>query len=403
MVSLSSSLTAILGGALVCATSLLGGGNPAMSVANSSAAVAAAPTSLLVYVGTYTQKGNSKGIYIYKMDMETGNLTEAGVGPMVASPSFLAIHPNHRFLYAVNELESYQGAKSGSVSSFAIDPKTGGLTLLNQQPSGGGAPCHIVVDKGGKNVLIANYTGGSVAVLPIMLDGSLAKTTSFIQHTGSSVDPARQEGPHAHSINLNASNQLAFVPDLGTDKVVIYKYDSIKGALTPNDPPAGIVAPGSGPRHFEIHRNGRFAYVINEMKSTVTAFNYDAKTGALTEIQNISTLPADFHGNSSTAEVQISPSGKFLYGSNRGHDSIAIFSIDQKTGKLTLIGHQSTLGKTPRNFYIEPSGTYMLAANQDSDNIFVFKVDQQTGKLTPTGQEVSVPMPVAITTMPFGK
>lgn len=379
-----------------------------MPVANSSAAktsVAAPdkPESLLVYVGTYTQKGNSKGIYIYKLDMATGALTEAGVGPMVASPSFVAIHPNHRFLYAVNELEEYGGAKSGSVSSFSIDPKTGGLTLLNQQPSGGGAPCHIIVDKGGKNVLIANYTGGSVAVLPVMLDGSLAKATSFIQHTGTSVDPARQEGPHAHSINLNASNQLAFVPDLGLDKVLIYRYNPVKGTLTRNDPAAGTVAPGSGPRHFAIHHNGRFAYVINEMKSTVTAFNYDAKTGALNEIQNISTLPADFHGNSSTAEVQISPSGKFLYGSNRGHDSIAIFSIDQKTGKLTLVGHQSTLGKTPRNFTIEPSGTYLMAANQDSDNIFVFKVDQQTGKLTPTGQEVNVPMPVCITTMPFGK
>jgi len=228
----------------------------------------------------------------------------------------------------------------------------------------------------------------------------VGKHTAFEQHQGSSANPQRQEGPHAHEFVLDADNHFAFSPDLGLDKILIYKYDAAKGTITANDPPYATVAPGSGPRHLSFHPNGRWAYVINEILSTVTAFHYDSKKGALTEFQTVSTLPADFTGESSTAEIEVSPNGKFLYGSNRGHNSIAIFSIDPASGKLTLIGHQSTQGKTPRNFAIDPTGTYLLAANQDSDNVVVFRMDSETGKLTPTGNEIQVSMPVCIAMMP---
>jgi 6-phosphogluconolactonase len=296
----------------------------------------------------------------------------------------------------VGEVSDFAGKKSGGVSAFAIDASTGNLTLLNQQSSGGTGPCHLVVDKAGKNVLVANYGGGSVAVLPIQADGRLSEATCFIQHTGKSVNPRRQEAPHAHSINLDAANNFAFVADLGLDKVLVYRFDAAKGTLTPNDPPAASVAPGAGPRHFAFHPGGRYAYVINEMGNTVTAFNYDAQKGVLTEIQTLSTLPQGYTEVSHTAEVQVHPSGKFLYGSNRGHDSIAVYSIDQNTGRLTLVGISSTQGKTPRNFGIDPTGTFLLAANQDSDNIVVFRIDPQTGELKPTGQVVEVPRPVCV-------
>jgi 6-phosphogluconolactonase len=252
-----------------------------------------------------------------------------------------------------------------------------------------------VVDHQGKNVLVANYGGGSVAVLPVQEDGRLRPASSFIQHKGSSVDKGRQEGPHAHSINVDAGNRFAVAADLGLDKLLIYKFDADKGTLTANDPPFASVAPGSGPRHFAFHPLAPYAYVINEMKSTVTAFNYDRNRGELKEIQTLSTLPEEVKGDS-TAEVQVHPSGKFVYGSNRGHNSIAIFQVDDKTGRLTAAGHQPTGGKTPRNFGIDPTGRYLLAANQDSDTITVFRIDPKSGKLTPTGQKVDVPRPVCV-------
>jgi 6-phosphogluconolactonase len=354
---------------------------------------------LLIYVGTYTDT-TSKGIYILNMDKSTGELTLVGSMSGSPHPTFLALHPNHKFLYAVNEIGNYQGKKAGAVSAFAIAPGTGLLTALNQQSSGGDGPCHITVDSQGKNVLVANYGGGSVACLPIHADGTLGEATTFIQDEGSSANPNRQEGPHAHSMTLDAANRFAIAADLGIDKVLIYRFDASKGTLTPNDPAFASTAPGAGPRHFAFHPNGRYAYVINELNSTVTAFRYDSGKGSLSEIETLSTLPADFPGaNNTTAEVLIHPSGKFLYGSNRGHNSIVIYRIDPATGKLTLIGHESTQGKTPRNFSLDPSGTFLLAANQDTNNIVVFRLDPKTGKLTPTGHSIEVPKPVCINMM----
>ncbi len=357
--------------------------------------------TLRLYVGTYTHgKMPSEGIYLLELDLASGQLTSKGAAGKLADPSFLAIHPSRKFLYAVNELDSFNGQKGGGVSALSINPTTGMLTLLNQQSSVGSGPCHLSVDRTGKNVLVANYGSGSVACLPIQADGSLSAASSFIQHQGKSVDSGRQEGPHAHSINLDHANQFAIVADLGLDRVFVYKLDAGNGTLTPNEPPFATVAPGSGPRHFAFHPNGHFGYVINEMANTVIAFAYDSERGTLTEIQTIPTLPSGFHGKSYCAEVQIHPSGKFLYGSNRGHDSIAIFTIDQATGKLTAAGHQATLGKNPRNFAVDPTGTYLLAENQDSDSIFVFRIDPATGGLKQVGEPLQIPMPVCIRMIP---
>jgi 6-phosphogluconolactonase len=252
------------------------------------------------------------------------------------------------------------------------------------------------VDKTGRNVLVANYGSGSVACLPVKEDGRLAEASAFIQHTGSSVNPQRQQGPHAHSVNMSPDNRFAMVADLGLDEVLVYRFDPVKGSLAANDPPFAKVKPGSGPRHFAFHPGGKFAYVINELASTVTALAYDARRGILSEVQTVSTLPPGFTGTSTTAEVQVHPSGKFLYGSNRGHDSIAVFGIDARKGTLTPIEHVPTQGKTPRNFGIDPTGSYLLAANQSSDNVVVFRIDPQTGRLTPTGQVLEVGIPVCV-------
>jgi 6-phosphogluconolactonase len=354
------------------------------------------PEKLWVYIGTYTSGGPSKGIYRLELDLASGKLTAPELAAETKDPSFLAIHPNQHFLYAVNEGANFNGTGAGAVSAFALDPKTGALTSLNQQSSGGAGPCHLVVDRQGKHVLAANYGGGSACVLPIQADGRLGEATSFVQHHGSSANKQRQEKPHAHSVNLDAANHFAFVADLGLDKVLVYRFDAKKGTLTPNEPPAAAVAPGAGPRHFAFHPNGRYAYVINEMQSTVTAFSYDAERGELKTLETVSTLPKGFKGNTSTAEVQVHPSGKFLYGSNRGHDSIAIFAIDPETGKLTAVGHQAQQIKTPRNFGIDPTGTYLLVANQASNSLVVFRINPKTGELEPTGTLVEVPKPVCV-------
>ncbi|MFC1805801.1 lactonase family protein [Planctomycetota bacterium] len=358
----------------------------------------AAAGKMLVYVGGRA-KGKGGGIHRYHLDLGSGKLTWIGVTQDVANPSFLAIHPGRRFLYAVNEVGRIRGKRTGAVSAFAIDPKTGGLTFLNQQPSGGPGPCHLVVDKTGKCVLAANYSGGSVCVLPVGGDGRLGKATAFVQHEGSSVDPRRQTAPHAHSINLSPDNRFAFAADLGLDKVLVYRFDAAKGTLAPNDPPFAKVAPGAGPRHFAFRPDGRFAYVINELSSTVTAFRYDAGKGVLAEIQTLTTLPKGFAGDSYTAEVQVHPSGKFLYGSNRGHNSIAVFAIDADTGKLRPAGHRSVQGDWPRHFGIDPTGAFLLAANRRTNNIVVFRIDPATGALKPTGHTVEVPAPVCVKMM----
>ncbi len=354
-------------------------------------------TKLRIYVGTYTSpQTGSKGIYLFELDTQTEALEARGLVSEVASPSFLAVHPHRRFLYAVGEIMEFQGKKAGAVSAFLINHDTGKLTLLNQQPSGGQGPCHVTVEPGGKCVLVANYTSGTVAALPIDNNGRLEAPKSVIQHQGSGPNTRRQASPHAHSINVDPAGRFALAPDLGADKVFIYRFDASAGTLVANDPPAAKPAPGSGPRHFAFHPAGRFAYVINELASTVTAFTYDAAHGALSEIQTISTLPAGFSEPSFTADIHVHPSGKFLYGSNRGHDSLAIFSIDRETGRLTPIGHQSTRGKWPRNFAIDPSGRWLLAANQNSNSLVLFRIDPQTGLLTPTGTIAEVPSPSCV-------
>jgi len=354
------------------------------------------PRELWVYVGTYTD-GPSKGIYRLEMDLASGKLTGPSLAGKVVNPSFLAIHPSERFLYAVDEIRDFRGTTRGAISAFAIDPKTGDLTLLNQESSGGADPCHVIVDRQGRHVLAANYAGGSACVLPIQADGRLGPTTAFVQHHGSGPNKARQEAPHAHSINLDPANRFAFVADLGLDQILVYKYDAAKGKLTRNTPPAVNLPPGSGPRHFTFHPDHRHAYSINELGSTITVFDYHPKLGVLTAVQTISTLPKGFTAENTTADIHVHPSGKFLYGSNRDQfNSIAIFAIDGPTGKLTPAGHQSHLIKTPRNFGIDPTGTYLLAANQGSNRIVVFRIDQATGALTPTGSVAEVPLPVCV-------
>jgi len=357
---------------------------------------AASSGKLRVYFGTYN-RGDGKGIYTSELDLASGKLSAAELAGEAVNPSFLAIHPSRKFLYAVGEIDNFDGKKTGGVSAFTIDRKTGKLKLINQHSSQGAGPCHLVVDATGKNVLVANYGGGSIACLPIDPDGKLREASTFIQHQGSSIDPNRQAGPHAHSINVDAKNRFAMAADLGLDRVLVYRFDADKGSLVPNDPPSVVMPAGGGPRHFAFHPNGRFAYANNEMASSVTALSYDPESGVLEELNTVPTLPADAsaEGNS-TAEVRVHPNGKFVYVSNRGHNSIAIFEVDASSGRLTPKGHVSSGGKVPRNFNLDPSGQFLLAANQDSSNIVVYRVDPQTGGLTPTGSEIEVPTPVCI-------
>jgi 6-phosphogluconolactonase len=379
-----------------------------MAIAGGSASQAAGQdtkggakvSQLRVYIGTYTGP-KSKGIYLSTLDLATGKLSDAVVAAETTSPSFLAVHPSKKFLYAVGEISDFQGQKAGGVSAFAIDPASGKLTLLNQQTSGGAGPCHLVVDATGKAVLVANYGGGSVESIPLAADGKLGEPASFIQHAGSSVNKSRQSAPHGHSINVDPTNRFAVAADLGLDQVLVYKFDAATAKLTPNDPPFTAVAPGSGPRHFAFHPGGKYAYVINEITCTVTAFDYNSAKGTLTEIQTITTLPHEVRPGYSTAEVVVHPSGKFLYGSNRGHDSIAVFQIVAANGTLTAVEHEPTQGKTPRNFAIDPTGKFLLAENQASDTIVVFAIDQSTGKLEPTGHKIEVPSPVCVRFVPL--
>ena len=355
---------------------------------------------VFLYVGTYAS-GKSKGIYVYRMDLSSGALKFTSAVTGVVNPSFLAIGPRQRYLYAVCEVSRFGDKPGGAVSAFRIDPKTGELTYLNRQPSGGTGPCHLSVDKKGKFVVVANYAGGSVSVLPIEDDGRLGKVSDVVQHQGSSVNPQRQKGPHPHSVNLDRANRYVFVPDLGLDKIMIYKLDLTHGKLKPNDEPWARVKAGAGPRHFAFHPNGTYAYAINELNSTLTAFAYDEKHGRLREIETVSTLPEDFKGGNHCADVHVSPSGKFIYGSNRGHDSIVIFAIDEDTGKLTYVDHEPTQGRTPRNFAIAPTGTFILAANQNSDTIVTFRIDRPTGRFLPTGHVAEVPRPVCLKMIPI--
>ena len=355
----------------------------------------------VVFVGSYTShlplaRGTSDGIMVYRFDSATGDLALAQAIPDVVNPTFLALHPTGRFLYAVNEVLEWEGEASGGVTAFAVDPTNGNLTALGTRPTQGGDPCHLSVDRTGKYVLVANYGGGSVAMFPIQPDGSLGEFSDFKQHVGSSVDPDRQREPHAHSITVDPTNRFAMVADLGQDKIVVYRLDLGSGKLLPSDPPFVSTNPGAGPRHFDFHPSGRFAYVIDELDLTLSAYEYDSSRGTLRAIQTESTLPVGAERQGSTADVHVHPSGRFVYGSNRGHDSIVVYAIDQGTGRLTYIENQSTGGRTPRNFAIDPTGAFLLAANQDTNDIVTFRIDRESGKLVATGSRIVSPSPVCL-------
>jgi 6-phosphogluconolactonase len=368
-------------------------------VSLSASADSALSKSFLVYFGTFTG-AKSKGIYVSRLDTASGELSTPTLAVQSVNPAFLAVAPNHQFLFAVNETDQFNGQASGAVSAFKPDRSTGQLEFLNQQPSGGSGPCHLAVAADGKFLVVANYNSGSVAAFPVQPSGFIGPAASVIQHHGSSVNPLRQAGPHAHCIALDSAHHRVFACDLGLDKVMIYQLNETNGALTADENPWVELKPGSGPRHLAFSPDGRHAYVISEMASTLTTFAYDPEHGTLKDEQTVSTLPEAFHGKSTCAEVAVHPSGKFVYGSNRGDDSVAVFAVNESNGRLKFVERQSTRGKTPRGFAIDPTGQYLIAANQDSDSVTVFRINAQTGRLTWTGQTVEVGKPVCVTFVP---
>jgi 6-phosphogluconolactonase len=347
-----------------------------------------------LFIGTYA-KEKSEGIYRGRLDLTSGSLRVESGAKGITNPSFLAIDGSRGRLYAVNETAEFEGRPGGSVSAFAIDPKTADLRFLNRQSSHGGDPCHLTLDHTGRYVLVANYSGGNIAVLPVKEDGSLGEATDVVQHQGSSVTP-RQTAPHPHSVNVDVSGNFIYVPDLGTDRVMIYRLDAGKGKLLPATRGWAGAKAGAGPRHMVFHPDGRNAYVLNELDTNVTRFAVDRSTGALEQKQAISTVPRDFTGANFPADIHLSSTGDFVYCSNRGHDSIAVFAVDRKTGELSILQVQPTGGKWPRNFTIDPTGRYLLVANQRSDSITVFSVDQKRGTLAPLRQQIEIPMPVCL-------
>jgi 6-phosphogluconolactonase len=360
-----------------------------------------------MYVGTYTgEKSNSKGIYFFRAqgvgDEVTQNVTlvPLGLAAETPSPSFLEIDTKRRLLFAVNETGEFQGKPTGGVSAFSIDSATGKLALINQRSSMGKDPCHLVLDRAGKHLLVANYSSGNVAVLPVAADGKLGEATDVIQHSGKSVHPQRQQEPHAHCVVFDPAGKFAFVCDLGLDKVMIYRFDAEKGKLTPNNPPFATLKPGAGPRHMVFRQDGGFAYVINELDSTITTFAYDASNGALKELQTLSTLPASWKGANTTAEIVMHPSGKYLFASNRGHNSVVSFNIDPAKGTLTWVEAQGTGGATPRHFGIDAAGKYMAIANQGSNTVLGSRIDTRNGRLKPSGIFADAPTPVCVKFLP---
>ncbi|HXH48788.1 MAG TPA: lactonase family protein [Terriglobia bacterium] len=354
----------------------------------------------LLYVGSYnTAKG--KGIHAFRFDAVAGRLTSIGLATEAVNPTFVTASADGRFLYATKEVALHQGKKSGSVKAFGINRRTGKLRFLNEVASGGTIPCYVALDKTDRYALVANYGSGSVTVIEARRDGRLGKVTAFDQYAGCGVNPQRQECPHAHSINVSPDNRFAISADLGLDKVLVYRFDQKTGALAPNNPAYASVNAGSGPRHIAFARNGRFVYVIGEMKSNITTFAYDARRGTLRKLQTISTLPKGYKGQSDCAEVAVSPTGKFVYGSNRGHDSIAVFAADPKKGTLTPVERVPSGGKTPRHFAIDPTGSYLLVANQESNCVAVFAVDRKTGRLTPTCEKANVSSPACVRFVTF--
>ena len=355
----------------------------------------------VVYIGTYTRAlshtpGSAEGIYRCRFDPESGAVAVEGVVPGAINPSYLALDPQRKYLYAVEEIDDYEGQASGAISAFAVDANSGDLTWLNRQATHGTAPCHVSVEPTGRWVLVANYGSGSIAAYPIEGGGRLGAASAFVQHEGGSVNPDRQQGPHAHMIMPDPGNRRILVNDLGLDRVLAYNFDTERGTLTLDTTAGGTIEPGGGPRHLAFHPSRDIVYVLHEIGSALTTFAYDPERGTLTALQTLPTLPADFDGRNSCADIHVAPSGCFVYSSNRGHDSIAMFAVDEASGILTAVGHVPTGGSTPRNFAIDPSGAFLLAANQRSDSIVSFRVDQETGWLTPTGHVAAVPTPVCV-------
>lgn len=361
----------------------------------------------LVYVGTFTDSpAKSKGIYYYWLKTEGNEVSQnitlvpLGLAAETPSPAYLTLDLKRRLLFCVNETNSSDGKTGGAVSAFSIEPETGKLKFINAQPSGGTRPCHLVLDKAGKNLIVANYSSGSTAVFPVANDGRIGAATCVVQDTGKSVNTNRQTGPHMHGIALSPDNRFAFVCDLGIDKIMSYKFDADHGKLTPNDPPSVSITPGSGPRHIVFRPDGKFAYAINELASTVTAFSYDSQAGALKEIQTVSSLPGYFDGTNTAAEIGVVPSGHFLFASNRGNETVVLFEIDQDTGMLNWVEEQNTGGKTPRQFGIQPSGKHMVICNEDSNTLLVCRIDKDNGRLKPWGVFADAPSPVCAVFLP---
>ena len=351
---------------------------------------------LRLYIGTYTSgDSSSQGIYTCLFDDESGKLSAPKLAAELTNPSFLAVHPSGQYLYAVIEVSNGDGRGDGEVAALKI-ASDGSLTLINRVASSGGAPCHCNVDASGTNLLVANYVGGSVAVFPIGEDGGLQEASSVILHEGSSVNEARQESPHAHSINLSADNRFAYAADLGTDRIYVYEFNSARHTLRASKPAAALVTPGGGPRHFAIHPSGKFAWTNCELSMIVTGFRRDHSSGRLFAIQEITTIPGGYTGRCSTAECVVHPGGGFLYVSNRGHETITVYAIDQETGLLSYVENEATGGREPRNFFISPTGRWLLAENQNTDTINVFSIDPETGALTATDTSVAVGRPVCI-------
>ncbi|NOY81244.1 MAG: lactonase family protein [Kiritimatiellaeota bacterium] len=357
------------------------------------------PRGRLLFVGTYT-KGDSVGIYAFRFDSATGALAFTGESAKTPNPSFLAPSPDGNFLYAVSELSGPGPNGKGALGAWRIDRTSGRLSFINRQATHGNSPCHVVLDRRGRFVFAANYGSGTLAVLPVRADGSLGPASAVVRHQGRGADPRRQRGPHAHSMLVDDDRRIAYAADLGIDKVMIHTIDFDNGKLLPADPPFAQLHPGAGPRHMALHPNGGFLYVINELDSTVTVFRRTSDTPALTAVQTISALPPDFKGKSFCADIHVHPNGRFVYGSNRGHDSVVAYRIDGTTGTLACLGHTSTRGRIPRNFAFDPTGRFLLVANQESFNIVVFRVDAKTGALEFAGQETPAPYPVCLKFLP---
>lgn len=357
--------------------------------AGARSAISGAPAAdgepMFVYVGTFTGPNQAQGLSVFRLDGASGALSRLFAVP-ADNPSFLALHPQQPYLYAVNSVNDFEGRSSGAVSAYTIDPASGNLAFLNRVPSNGKRPIHLSVDPSGKWVLVTNITEGNVAIMPIQQDGRLGPLTDVVMHTGNGPNPARQGEPHPHYITADPSGRFGLAVDLGTDRVVVYRLDTALGKLLPNPIPWAQVPSGSGSRHLDFHPNGRWAYVVNELDPTLCVFAFDAERGALQVLQTISTQPDDFRGTNNPAEVFVHPSGRFVYASNRGHDSIVIYAVDAETGRVSTVGWESTRGTPTRNFNIDPTGTFLLAANQDTNNIVTFRIDQESGGLTEVGQ-----------------